>query len=105
MARRPPPERKPYHLMSEEERRVAWASLRERRAHQATRHRRAPAVLGLLTVALFTLGLVLAHYRWPYAGFLLWAGVGVAGFAVIAFIRNLMGSISTRKDDLTPPGF
>lgn len=105
MARAPPSEKKPYHLMTDEERRAAWASLRERRARHAKRHGRSALLLGILTVAFFTNGLVMAHYGNPYAGLVLWGSVGLGGFAVIALVRNLMGSITTRKDDLTPPGF
>lgn len=105
MGSRVQPPNKPYHLMTEEERREAWASLRARQTASARRHHRTPIVLGLLTLTLFVTGLVLAHLGERYAGFLLWASVGTAGFAVIALLRNMIGSITSRKDDLTPPGF
>lgn len=102
---RMPQVKTPYHEMTEAERREAWASLRARRAHQARRHRRAPIIFGLVSVLLIILGMVLFHYGIRQAGYALWAAVAFAGFAVISFIRNMLGSITTRKDDLTPPGF
>lgn len=100
-----PNQKVPYHEMTEEERREAWASLRERRAYQARRHRRAPVMYGLISVSLIVLWGVLVHFEVQRGGLALWAAVGFAGFAVIALIRNMMGAIATRKDDLTPPGF
>ena len=102
---KPPEPRVPYHQMSEADRRAAWASLRARQRAQARRHGRAPVVLGTLTLTSFVAGLVAAHYHAPYAGLMLWLGVGFLGFTVIALVRNLMGGIATRKDDLLPPGF
>jgi uncharacterized membrane protein YdfJ with MMPL/SSD domain len=105
MTMRMPETKTPYHEMTEEERREAWASLRQRRAHQARRHHRSVIAFSSLTVVFMVLGILLWNHGYRYAGFFLWIAVGFAGFAVIAFIRNMVGSITTRKDDLTPPGF
>jgi hypothetical protein len=98
-------QRVPYHQMSAEERRAAWAAVRARQRRRARGHRRAPLLWGGSSAASFATGGVLLHFQDPLGLVFLWAGVALLAFAVIAVGRNALGKLSGAKDDTAPPGF
>lgn len=106
---RPDPTRiereKRYHQMTPEERQLAWARLREVQSVRARRHGGAPLILGFLAVASFLLAWGFFHYGQGARGFVaIWVGIGLVGFTIIAYVRNLMGGLAKRREDLGPPG-
>lgn len=98
-------ERVPYHKMTEQERREAWALVRQRQQKRARGHRKAPLLWGGASLASFVTGGVLLHFQSATGLLFLWAGIGLLAFAVIAVGRNALGRLSGKRDETPPPGF
>lgn len=98
-------EGKRYHEMTDEERREAWERIRKVQDARAKRHHAAPLLLGFMSIASFVLGVVLTHYGANGPGYVaIWTAIGFTGFTIIAIVRNGMGSLAKRREDLGPPG-
>jgi hypothetical protein len=99
-------ERKPYHEMSEEERRAAWAELREAQSRRARRSRMSPFLWGAAAVGAFVASAVFAGMgERSLSAIARWIGVALLAFTVVALGRGLIGRGSGKKDDFAPPGF
>ncbi len=98
-------ERVSYTQMSPEERRAAWAVVRQRQQKRAQGHRRAPVLWGASSLTAFITGGVLMYYESSVGWLFLWAGIALFAFALIAVGRNALGKLSGSKDDSAPPGF
>lgn len=98
-------ERIPYHKMTEEQRREAWAAVRKRQQRRARGHRRTPMLFGGASLSAFVTAGILLHYHNPLGSLFLWIGVVLLGFGVIAVGANALGRLSGNKDDSAPPGF
>ena len=97
--------RVPYHQMTLEQRREAWAAVRAQQKRRARGHRRAPLLWGGGSLSAFITGGILLHYQSPTGLVFLWIGVALLAFAVIAVGRNALGKLSGSRDDTAPPGF
>ncbi|MBW3582908.1 MAG: hypothetical protein KY455_07405 [Euryarchaeota archaeon] len=98
--------RKPYHLMTAEERDQAWTAVREAQKRRSKRISRTPILFAGACIGSIIAGITLIHFGHDWGGFLLWASVAFAGFSLIAFVKGVFQGLPWKDEDMPdPPGF